>query len=135
MSTHQANPDRVPNRHPDGGSTANYNDPQSLQTVISAPRLTDETVKPVLNDGEKLSNARVFPMYTDSGQKTGLDADIFWCLHFWAHGDQGILLEFGCPHNTVEFSSAEVYHSICALLKKRGYEPKSVMATDMPTGN
>ena len=45
------------------------------------------------------------------------------------------MLEFGCPHNNVEFSSAEVYHSICALLKKRGYEPKSVMATDMPTGN
>ena len=47
-----------------------------------------------------------------------MDADIFWCLHFWAQGNQGILLEFGCPHNNTEFSSAEVYHSICALLKK-----------------
>ena len=57
QANHQANPDRVPTRHPDGGSTAKHNDPQSVQKVISAPRLTDENVKPVLNEGETLSNA------------------------------------------------------------------------------
>ena len=78
-------------------------DPLSLRTVISAQRLADENVKPVLNEGETLSNARVFPLNTDSGQGTGLDADTFWCLHFWAQGNQGILLEFGCPHNKTEY--------------------------------
>ena len=56
------------------------------------------------------------------------------CTTAWAQNNQGILLELGCPGNEVKFSNAEVYYSLCALVKKKGYDPEHVMATEMPTG-
>ena len=56
------------------------------------------------------------------------------CVRLWAQNNQGVLLELGCPGNEVKFSNAEVYYSLCALVKKKGYDPQYVMATEMPTG-
>ena len=136
VSASTADPNRVLHQHPVGGSQSIYSDPLGARKVmISAEKLADENEKPVLQEGEALSDARDFPLLTESGKSTGLDKEIIWLLHYWAQGDQGILLEFGCPGNTKEFTSGEVYHSLCALLARKGYDPNYVMATDMPTGN
>ena len=60
---------------------------------------------------------------------------MIWLLHYWAQGHQGVMLEFGCPDNKIAFTPGEIYHSLCALLTRKGYDPKYVMSTDMPTGN
>ena len=135
VSASTADPNRVPNQHPGRGSQS-YNDPLSVRkVVITAEQLTDESTKPVLKEGEALSEAREFPLVTDLGSSTGLDTEVIWLLHYWAQGHQGVMLEFGCPDNKIAFTPGEIYHSLCALLTRKGYDPKYVMSTDMPTGN
>ena len=136
VSASTAKPDRVPNQHPEGGSQSTYSDPTSARKVtITAAQLADESTKPVLQEGEALSEAREFPLWTDLGSITGLDTEVIWLLHYWVQGHQGVMLEFGCPDNKIAFTPGEVYHSLSALLTRKGYDPKYVMSTDMPTGN
>ena len=112
-----------------------YSDPVSSKKMnITAEELANEDVQPTLKEGEVLSNGRYFPLTTETGESTRLDREVFWCLHYWAQSNQGVLLELGCPGNEVKFSNAEVYYSLCALVKKKGYDPQYVMATEMPTG-
>ena len=47
-------------------------------------------------------------------------------LHYWAQNNQGVLIELGDPNNVTTFSESEIYHSLCALVKKKGYDPKDV---------
>ena len=104
------------------------------KVVVTHAELTDKNVKPVLRTGEALSDARTFPLNNAAGQRTGLDSEIIWLLHYWAQNDQGILIEIGDPNNVTEFEDSELYHSLCARIKKMGYDPKDVMSLDMPTG-
>ena len=135
VSASTANPRRVPNQHPVLGGSQVYSDPLGdRKVVITAEQLANEDVKPVLQEGEALSEARDFPLNTAEGQSTGLNLEVVWCLHFWAQNNQGIMLEFGCPNNKKEFSEAEIYHSLCALVMRKGYDPKYVMSLDVPTG-
>ena len=77
-----------------------YSDPLGdRKVVITAEQLANEDVKPVLQEGEALSEARDFPLNTAEGQSTGLNLEVVWCLHFWAQNNQAIMLEFGCPNN------------------------------------
>lgn len=43
------------------------------------------------------------------------------------------MIEFGCPYNEIEFSESEIYHSLCALVRKKGFDPNYVMSTEIPT--
>ena len=135
VSASTADSDRVLHQHPGGGSLS-YSDPAAPHKItITAEQLADENVKPVLKDGEALSDAREFPLLTKSGKSTGLDEEVMWLLHFWVKGNQGVLIELGCPGNTKEFTPGEIYHSLCAWMTRRGFDPSCVMSTDMPTGN
>ena len=145
VSASTADSSRVLNQHPGGGSLAAdpmqdgdqtmYSDPVcSKKMSITAEELANEDVQPTLKEGELLSDGRYFPLLTEMGESTGLDGEVFWCLHYWAQNNQGVLLELSCPGNGVKFSSAEVYYSVCSLVKKKGYDPQYVMATEMPTG-
>ena len=145
VSASTADFSRVLNQHPGGGSLAidpmqdadqtMYSDPVCTKKMsITAEELANEDVQPTLKEGEVLSDGRYFPLLTETGESTGLDGEVFWCLHYWAQNNQGVLLELSCPGNEVKFSNAEVYYSLCALVTKKGYDPQYVMATEMPTG-
>ena len=90
------------------------------KVVITHAELTDENVKPVLQTGEALSDARAFPLINAAGQQTGLDLETVWLLHYWAQNNQGILIELGNPNNVTTFKESEIYHSLCARIKKMG---------------
>ena len=64
-----------------------------------------------------------------------MDLETVWLLHYWAQNNQGILIELGDPNNVTTFKESEIYHSLCARIKKMGYDPKDVMSLDMPTGS
>ena len=71
--------------------------------VVTQEELTDRSVKPVLQAGEALSDARTFPLNNAAGQPTGLDSGVMWLMHYWAQNNQGILIEIGEPNNVTEF--------------------------------
>ena len=135
VSTSTADPHRAPNQRPvEEGQ--DYSDPLGdRKVVITHAELTNEKVKPVLQTGEALSDARAFPLINAAGQQTGLNLEIIWLLHYWAQNNQGVLIELGDPNNVTTFSESEIYHSLCALVKKKGYDSKDVMSLDMPTGS
>ena len=103
--------------------------------VITHAEMTDEKVKPVLQTGEALSDARAFPLINAAGKQTGLNLEIIWLLHYWAQNNQGVLIELGDPNNVTTFSESEIYHSLCALVRRLGYDPDQVISSEMPTGN
>ena len=80
--------------------------------VVTQEELTDKSVKPVLQAGEALSDARTFPLNNAAGQQTDLDSDFIWLLHYWAQNNQGILIEIGEPNNVTEFEESEIFHSL-----------------------
>ena len=132
MST--ADPHRAPKKRPEGEGQV-YKEPMGeRKVVITQEELTDRSVQPVLKEGEALSDARTFPLTNAAGQPTGLDRAIIWLMHYWAQNDQGILIEIGDPNNVTEFEESEIFHSLCARIKKLGYDHQEVMSSDMPTG-
>ena len=56
--------------------------------MITHAELTNEKVKPVLQTGEALSDARAFPLINAAGQQTGLDLETVWILHYWAQNNR-----------------------------------------------
>ena len=106
-----------------------------LKVVHTHAQLYDEDVKPVLKEGEALTDGRMYPVSLPSGESAGLTTNVFWCLHYWAQEHQGIMIELGCPGNNLKFSESEIYHSLCALVRRLGYDPDQVISSEMPTGN
>ena len=68
--------------------------------TITQKELYDENKKPVLKEGEALTNGRMFPLEDgETGEGIGLTEKVFFCLHYWAQENQGVMIELGCPGN------------------------------------